>query len=367
MTRQLPESTSSSRGISRENTLWDKSLLWSSTKVLRTRCVAGDVLTVICVESREALEALNRANASYTSALIEEKSRLQTGTREAILHDLAEWAKDGKSEKRIYVLYGQAGMGKSSIAHAFCSLLPEGYLGASFFFLRSSTECSDGHRVFPTIAYQLAESVPSLRPQIANAARKHKAGHDQAMEHQIRTLILDILRNLGESAITTPTLVFVVDGVDECANKSGSIVPSMLQLLCQAAHEIPCLRVLIATRPETYILEALNSSKYSDIIYRRDLQKEENIDNDIRLFIGTELREAAAAGGFRLLEARPNAIEELTRLSDGLFVWASTAVRFLRQDKWLAEKIYDMLLASEGAKASSRGYVRLDELYITIL
>ncbi|EMD36685.1 hypothetical protein CERSUDRAFT_24816, partial [Gelatoporia subvermispora B] len=151
------------------------------------------------------------------------------GTRQAILHDLVEWAKDAKSEKRVYALYGQAGMGKSSIAHVFCRQLPEGHLGASFFFLRSSTECSDAHRVFPTIAYQLAESVPALRSQIANAARKHKAGHDQALEHQIRALILDILRNLGESAITTPTLVFVVNGVDECANTSGSIVASMLQ------------------------------------------------------------------------------------------------------------------------------------------
>ncbi|EMD36688.1 hypothetical protein CERSUDRAFT_136935, partial [Gelatoporia subvermispora B] len=195
--------------------------------------IAADIknryLLEVDKEARGALNSLNPANASYTSALIEEKSRLQAGTREAILHDLAEWAKDDKSDKRLYVLYGQAGMGKSSIAQAFCRQLPGRYLGASFFFLRSSTECSDAHRVFPTIAYQLAESVPSLRPQIANAAQKHKAGHDQALEHQIRTLILGILRNHGDSAITAPTLVFVVDGVDECTNTSESIVPSMLQ------------------------------------------------------------------------------------------------------------------------------------------
>ncbi|EMD32010.1 hypothetical protein CERSUDRAFT_144145, partial [Gelatoporia subvermispora B] len=106
-------------------------------------------------------------------------------------------------------------MGKSSIAHALCRQLQNGQLGASFFFLRTSGECSNVYRIFPTIAHQLAEFIPSLRPHIASAARKHRAGREQALEYQFSTLILDPLKALiGLSSCSI--VVFVVDGVDEC-------------------------------------------------------------------------------------------------------------------------------------------------------
>ncbi|EMD30977.1 hypothetical protein CERSUDRAFT_127686 [Gelatoporia subvermispora B] len=305
------------------------------------------------------------ANASYTSALFEEKSRLQEGTRTAIRADLAKWAVDGDPGKRIYVLYGQAGMGKSSIAHTFCKQLQEQHFVSSFFFLRGHDACSDAYRVFPTLAYQLADSVSDLRTHIVGVARKHRAGHEQQLDRQFRTLILDPLKALATSP-APPSVIFVLDGVDECANASDS-VPTVLRLLREGTREIPFLRILIATRPETYILDELRPSEDSDTIHWRDLQKEADIDDDIRLFIEMEFEKCKTAGQSDLLDRHPDATEQLTRLSSGLFIYASTVFKYITQKKHFAIERYEALLESDDRLDPGQAYQKLDMLYGEIL
>ncbi|EMD36659.1 hypothetical protein CERSUDRAFT_154945 [Gelatoporia subvermispora B] len=317
-------------------------------------------------ESQDILEGLNPANASYTSAQFEEKSLLQPGTRSTILRDLAKWSADSESDKRVHVVFGQAGMGKSSIAYAFCRQVRKAILGTSFFFLRGSGECSDVHRVFPTIAFQLAESVPSIRPQIVEAARKHQAGRKQGLLHQFHALILEPLKCLIDSP-SPPIIIIVIDGVDECANTPENGVSVMLGLLYQAAHELPFLRILIATRPEAPILDALKSCNHADIIIWRDLQKEPDVDNDIRLFIDSEFEKCKMAGPFVLTEQHSDAVEELTRLSDGLFIYARTIAKYLSENRYLATERYGTLLESQGRFGPGEAYRKLDILYTLIL
>ncbi|EMD36657.1 hypothetical protein CERSUDRAFT_34296, partial [Gelatoporia subvermispora B] len=246
-------------------------------------------------------------------------------TRAQILDDLAHWAQSEQPSHRVYVLYGQAGMGKSSIAHALCQRLGSAYLGASFFFIRG--QFNDPRSLFPSLAYQLAHSRPDLRPLIINAVKDYcRSGQSQRLKHQIEELLKHPLR--AGSMKPGSLVLFVVDGIDECMNGPDDMVPQMLQLLCELASEISSIRVLLATRPETYILDALRTSSQSSTVQWRDLQKETGVDDDIRLFIKTDLEKAGKAGGFQVLVDHPNAIEELTRLSGGLFVWANTAIRF---------------------------------------
>ncbi|EMD32032.1 hypothetical protein CERSUDRAFT_162086 [Gelatoporia subvermispora B] len=319
-------------------------------------------------ETQGILDGLKPADASYTSAQFEEKSHLQPGTRSNILRNLAEWAAGTVSKPRVHVLFGRVGTGKSSIAHAFCRQVPEGHLGASFFFLRASGACSDVYRVFPTIAFQLAESICELRPHIVAAARKNREWVKQGLEHQYKSLILEPLKSLMQSSATSrPVINLVIDGVDECTNKPATLVPTLLALICRAAHEIPFLHVLIATRPEEYIMGAFRDQTYADVIILRDLQMEPDVDNDIRLFITTELCSCAAIGGFQLIVERPDAIERLTELSDGLFIFASTAIRFLIQHKYRATAIFDQFFHSRGSNAPKGLLGRLDALYMDIL
>ncbi|EMD36902.1 hypothetical protein CERSUDRAFT_114814 [Gelatoporia subvermispora B] len=312
-----------------------------------------------------ALEQLRPVNASYKSYLTEEKANLQPGTRKQILRDLVEWAENGSVRQRVYVLYGTAGMGKSSVAHALCRHLAYTILGASFFFVRGSKECSDAYTVFPTLAYQIACARDEPFLLIAEAAKSHlRSGLAQTMDHQVEELVTGPLARL--SSLQTPMLL-VVDGVDECLHSPKHAVQSMLRFLCQVARKIPYLRILISTRPETYIMDALHSFEHQDAIKYRDLQKEPEIDSDIRLFIDAQFRKCAALGRFPLLELRPDAVDGLMRLADGLFIYASTVVRFLIHDRHYAVAVYDKLLSSQGSMGSAQLYQKLDLLYIAIM
>ncbi|OCH94638.1 hypothetical protein OBBRIDRAFT_102974 [Obba rivulosa] len=314
------------------------------------------------------LKQLSRSkDASYKSHYVEEKAKLQAGTREQILHEVVDWVKDRDPARRIHVIHGPAGIGKSAISRAVSEALAEEYLGASFFFQRALADCNNAYLVFPTIAYQLAHSRSDLLPHIVEGVRKHLPNGDcQALEHQLRDLLELPLRQITSES---PPILFVIDGTDECSNNPDDVVPKMLQLLCQLAQEILPLRILIATRPESYIMGALRSSPHCEIIEYRDLLEvaPEVIDQDIRLFIDAEFKKCATSGTFPLFKERPDAVAELARLADGLFIYASTVVRFLVQDRHYAVDIYDRLLVSQGSLGSPQLYERLDLLYGEIL
>ncbi|EMD30506.1 hypothetical protein CERSUDRAFT_145923, partial [Gelatoporia subvermispora B] len=169
---------------------------------------------------REVLEKLKRSHsASYTSRYIEEKAKLQPGTRERILEEVLAWASNPDQSQRIQIIYGPAGCGKSAIARAVCeALAKDESLGASFFFHQHDAECSDPYLVFPTIVYQLTNSRPNLVARIVSSIKQYTR-HDQSqgITHQGQVLFLDLLRS--SSGQQTP-LVLVVDGVDECSRTS---------------------------------------------------------------------------------------------------------------------------------------------------
>src|SRR5258707_11117142 len=69
--------------------------------------------------------------------------------------------------KPIYWVNGLAGIGKSTIARTVAEdAKNRNLLGASFFFSRQEKELSDADLFIPTIAYQLAESHPKVRPAV---------------------------------------------------------------------------------------------------------------------------------------------------------------------------------------------------------
>ncbi|EMD36682.1 hypothetical protein CERSUDRAFT_26829, partial [Gelatoporia subvermispora B] len=113
-------------------------------------------------------------------------------------------------------IYGPAGAGKSAIARAISEALAEsGHLGASFFFQRGDPECSNPYLVFPTIAYQLGYSRPSLMTRIVDAVKRYtQDGQTQGIAGQAQHLFINILR----ACVDEVPLVLVLDGIDECSN-----------------------------------------------------------------------------------------------------------------------------------------------------
>ncbi|OCH89732.1 hypothetical protein OBBRIDRAFT_835570 [Obba rivulosa] len=246
------------------------------------------------------------------------------GTRVDVLEDLLTWAKgaDGSSEK-IFIFSGAAGTGKSTLVYEVARRLEdEKILGGSFFFKRSDAgDLGSIRAVFPTLAFQLASSLPNL---------------------QLEKLMLGPLRRV---AVHSP-IVFVLDAIDETSESTEDIDAfiTFLKLLKRlTALSIP-FRILISTRPEPPILSAIEDAGCEPPAKHFDM--------------------AQIPPERKLLDQRPNAIEKLAEKAEHLFIYAQTVVQALKGIKQVepAVKLLDLTLQGKGSASST-----LDSLYITVL
>ncbi|KAJ7238072.1 hypothetical protein B0H12DRAFT_1254446 [Mycena haematopus] len=167
-------------------------------------------------------------------------------TRTKMLQDLYEWSFGTDATSDVFWLHGPAGAGKSAIAQSFCTKLwSEQRLGASFFFKRGHPSRGIGHKLFPTVACQLAVCLLELKQAISQIVEDDPFIVDQALSVQLQKLIIEPCQKI----IFRCTLVIVIDGLDECEGKE--IQCEILCLIGGAIRQGPLsFRFFIASRPE---------------------------------------------------------------------------------------------------------------------
>ncbi|KAJ7626975.1 hypothetical protein FB45DRAFT_57017 [Roridomyces roridus] len=203
---------------------------------------------------QSTLQILYRATASDASHEAGERfppPQCHPQTRIEILQQLSEWAATDDPSTRVLWLHGPAGAGKSAIAQTLCQdLAADDRPVASFFFKRGDPSRGESMKLFPTIAYQLAYAVAGFRadlfPRIDGSPHIFKS----SLPTQLDKLILKPSHRLP----STPSLVVVIDGLDECTGekRQQDIVLSIARGLVR--NPTP-LRFLIASRPEPQIAE----------------------------------------------------------------------------------------------------------------
>lgn len=298
------------------------------------------------------------------------------------MEDLEKWA-DGDASMANYAMYvvsGVAGTGKSTIAYEFARRLEQkNTLGATFFFVRGAEKLSTTRFVLPTIAYQLARNQPDLFPIIVEAARAHlRLGEHQQMDFQLDDLIVKPLKTVQASH---SPVVIIIDAVDECTNAAQDEVARLLYLLMDKIRDMPFpFRVLVTTRPEQHIENALSSFEFRKVAkpFRLHDIPRTTADSDITQYL---------EDGFikfrykqELIAKRPTAVADLAKNAEGLFIYASTALDFLFKSVEHpddAVRRLDILLSSQATTALSThplegaataGNTRqLDNLYLSVL
>ncbi|KAK6511482.1 hypothetical protein TWF481_000397 [Arthrobotrys musiformis] len=101
--------------------------------------------------------------ATFDSNTQSYHSKCLRGTRVELIDEIHNWLNKDTGSEVIFWLNGMAGTGKSTIARTIAESLTDDYqLGASFFFNRNEEYRSNPRRVFTTIAFQLARSIPNL-------------------------------------------------------------------------------------------------------------------------------------------------------------------------------------------------------------
>ncbi|KAK0615274.1 hypothetical protein B0T17DRAFT_583187 [Bombardia bombarda] len=242
-----------------------------------------------------------------------------------------------------------AGTGKSSIALTVAASLNDGkpfanksqlahgtFLGASFFFKRGDALRNRTGNIFTTIARSLVETVPELERHIVSAIRGNMNIGTKAPQQQFDHLIVGPLLALGEELFTPMRLIVVIDALDECESQPEAEELIAILGRLNSLHHVQ-LRVLITSRQENHILRAVEGLP-SGICYLMALEKipqkreaDEHID-DITSYLQHEMLRISRQRSFPSDWLKEGMLDRLVKKTDGLFIYAATACRFLDTD-----------------------------------
>lgn len=301
--------------------------------------------------------------AAYNSSENQHGATCLAETRVELLQDITEWA-DGADTRCIFYLNGMAGTGKSTVARTIAMTYDNrGILGASFFFSRRGGDVGLGDRLFTTLASQLAKNIPSAGRYIRKAVMEHTDIAGQSLRDQWDKLILTPLSKLDR--ISSSTILIVIDALDECDSERD--IRIILKLLAGAASLSNIrLRIFITSRPETPVRYGISQIADAD----RQVYVIHNIppvivDRDLRLFFEHSFSNIREERDFPDDWPGPRIINRLVEISCGLFIWASTACRYIHDGKRLADGRISTLI--NGYRTGAGPEKQLDEIYITVL
>ncbi|KAJ7144278.1 hypothetical protein C8R44DRAFT_759693 [Mycena epipterygia] len=253
------------------------------------------------------------------------------GTRTAVLDHLKSWSVDMGPESTFLWLHGSAGVGKSAIAQMFAGECHrQRRLGGSFFFRRGHQKRGTWHGLITTIAYQLAHSVPEFLLPLQQAVDSDKLVVGRAMAVQFQRLLVEPFNH-------TPALqiipVIVLDGLDEC--EDHKVQQQILCLFIGAIrdHKLP-IRIIVTSRPEPHLRDILEAKQTLTICRPLALSADESAYDDIRTYLREEFSRIHSdywARGLYLGDRwpAPDALDHLVRKSSGIFIYATTVIRFV--------------------------------------
>jgi len=293
-----------------------------------------------------------------------EAPKCHPGTRVSFLRRLSNWAKDSESPASVTWLHGPAGAGKSAIARSLAQILDnDSLLAGSFFFFRTDSRRNSVNPFVATLAYQIAGFIPDTLQHIATAVEKDPTICSRSLETQFKKLIADPIC----ASQTFVRKLLIIDGLDECINRMAILKVFFDNLPRLQGH----FKFLIISRPEYDIQRffesaATNPGQLVDTIeLLGDLQAFEDVRVYLRDNFDRITRTHPLRAHFMSDWLSDDAIERLVEKSSGHFIYASTVIKYIENDRDRPHKRLDDILKLR--MSSQNPYAALDALYFDIL
>ena len=304
------------------------------------------------------IENLKRLNPVQMNA--SSRPECLPNTRQELLKSITDWVTTPSPDQNIFWLHGPAGSGKSTIATTIAEYFRElGRLGAFMFFDRNNPSSSEPAAVVPTLCYKLASFDPAIRAAVCAQIECDPSVTEASLRVQFSKLLREPLGSLGALHIKGPVII-VLDAFDECGHPS-----SRKNLLALLAHDFakfpPAFRFVITSRRELDIEAAFSDCSHV-------MTKELHIVNDDNVSdISLYLHHHMSSFRGRVFQLAPDwpgeeKMEALTKSSAGLFIWASTAIKFIAEGHHPDQQL-NILLRPHPREAEAA----LDALYETAL
>ena len=277
------------------------------------------------------------------------------GTRVAFLEFIINWVNNPASERGL-VLFGQAGTGKSSIAHEIARRFDKMHrLTSSFIFIRKEQSEPTAYHLFTTLARDLADHYPSFKIALGKVVKDNTALRVRTRDYHtlFESLILEPLKDLH---IVGPIFV-VIDALDESGDTSSTT--GLHAFLAKSLIRLPSnFRVVITSRPEHDIVSVLTEVQSIKVKYMDDTELAAETHKDILAFF----RQRLPSNEFRHYG------EPLAVKAEGLFQWAAVASQLVLRPPacfgYSKEKCIKHLLEPS---TNRNGQDPLDRLYKDVL
>ncbi|PCG89584.1 Hypothetical protein PENO1_103770 [Penicillium occitanis (nom. inval.)] len=302
--------------------------------------------------------AFNAANKQHLPLCLRD-------TRTEVLNQIRKWA-DGDGHERVYWLKGMAGTGKSTISLTIAREYYENSrLAASFFFSRGGGDLASAKRFAATIACQLAEISDQLRRSIGETMQANPRIDGLAIYDQWEKLVLQPLSKQANIITSRSPFLIVIDALDECESEDD------ISQLIQCLNDITRLkharfRVFITSRPEQPIKLGFGRI---ELLSRRDFIlhdiEKSLVEHDLRLYYQDKLTHIGKRFHIDQELLSDENINYLVHKSQGLFIHAATACRFIQNGEELAGERLTLLISKDTPSVNSEE--ELDRMYTTVL
>jgi hypothetical protein len=222
---------------------------------------------------------------------------------------------------------------------------------------------SHAGKFFTSLAVQLAKSIPSLQKQVCDTIIEQRDVAKLSLSDQWHQLILHPLSRLEQSH---QSYVLIIDALDECEGDQN--VRIILGLLAEARSiKTVRLRVFLTSRPEIPIRHGIHyipQAEHQDFILHNIPST--IINHDISLFLEYNLGIIRQEWTLGMDWPGKVVLGQLVLHTCGLFIWAATACRFIREGKQFAHKRLDTILKGSSSAITAPDK-HLDEIYLTVL
>ncbi|KAF8702654.1 hypothetical protein AX14_014361 [Amanita brunnescens Koide BX004] len=302
-------------------------------------------------------------HAFYDSKARSPPPRCYPETRVEVLKKIADWIDDPDPHERIFWLNGPVGAGKSAITQTIAERCKDTQLAASFFFQRNTSDRGVADRLFLTLAWQLAISIPDIRPYLESTLKTEPWIHAKSIDVQFDLLFVQVFENLlrDNPDLRPQKSLVIIDAVDECATDHDQKM--ILALIGVKMPKRVPLHFLISSRPEPAVEETFDTSVMRSVTRALVLNDKVAPDNDIRKYLEGELS--------RIFEERrippptSDVIHHLVSAASGQFIYPSAVVEFISDADCNPRKQLEIILGTRRSTYSP--YTQLDQLYIQIL
>ena len=142
------------------------------------------------------------------------------GTRKKEKEIIRRWIEKPKSCSSVFLIQGRTTVGKTVFMQTIAEQLQaeNRHPYACFFFNRGVVGCHNMDQLFSTLAYQLAINMPSMREHIEQAVMDDPALPRRSAATQLQKLIIIPFKLL---LTPPPSLILVIDGLDECEGEES--------------------------------------------------------------------------------------------------------------------------------------------------